>query len=133
MRERVAACCLVFPLLGAQPPGPVGDLRNQARDVLHRVENQELALSDARVEVERLRRALIELGERHGWTPTRRALEISIRRPDRILNINFDDCPLFYEEELVDLCPLDLGQSEIWGNQVIRCEFLCAPSERSRP
>ncbi len=123
MSLRVAGLVALFALQG----DPIAELRREAREILRRVERQELELPAARVEVERLRRTLVRLGEEGGWEPSRRALEMSIRRPDRVENINFDDCPLFFEEELVELCPLDLGRSEIWGNQVIRCEFLCAP------
>ncbi len=129
MRLPVTAC-LLFPLIGGPPEDPVAELRTRAREILTRVERQALELPEARVEVEQLRRTLVAVGERDGWTPTRRTLEMAIARPDRMMNVNFDDCPLFYEEELVALCPLDAGQSEIWGNQVIVCEFLCAPRQR---
>ncbi len=131
MRAGRAACLPLLAFLLAGQQDPIADLRSRAQDILGRVERQELELPEARKEVEELRRSLIEIGKRDGWTPTRRALEMPISRPDRMARLNFDDCPLFYEEELVELCPLDLGRSEIWGNRVIVCDFLCAPPRSS--
>ncbi len=113
--------------VSAAQAGTISQLRDQARDILERVESQDIALTEARTEVEHLRRRLIEIGKQQGWAPTRRALEMPVRRPEQLASLDFDDCPLFFEEELVELCPLDLGRSEIWGDQMVVCGFLCAP------
>ena len=111
----------------------VEELRERAREILAKVQALDLSLREARVLVERLRRDLKAVGEAEGWTPVARRLEIPLARPDASgLRIE-EECPLFYEEELVQLCPLDLSRSEIWGSQVLVCGFACAPEPSGRP
>ena len=120
---------------GASPPAadqqdaplPVGALRERARAILSEVQEQGLALSEARRRVELLLRDLEALGEAEGWSPLRRRLEITIARPEEIGPALAETCPLFFEEELVRLCPLDQARSEIWGSRVLVCAFACAP------
>lgn len=117
----------------AQPPrsaagsAAVEALRGRAREILDEVQALTLSLTEARIRVERLLRDLEAVGEAEGWAPVRRQLEVTIARPETVgLQIE-EECPLFYEEELVQLCPLDQSRSEIWGNQVLVCGFACAP------
>ena len=110
----------------------VAELRREARAILREVEDHALPLTAARVRVERLLTALKGLGEAEGWAPIARRLELTIARPDDLDVRLEEECPLFYEEELVELCPLDASRSEIWGNQVLVCAFLCVPPDRER-
>ena len=112
-----------------QPPpaAAVEELRDRARTILAEVQALTLPLAEARVLVERLLRDLHATGEEEGWTPTRRRLEIHLPGTDRFGFRIEEECPLFYEEELIQLCPLDLSRSEIWGSQVLVCGFACAP------
>lgn len=119
------------------PPGPqtepdaellsVDELRERARDILAGVQEREVPLSTARRQIEQLLRDLKVLGEQEGWTPVNRRLEMTIARPEDLRPTVTEECPLFFEEELIQLCPLDQSRSEIWGNQVLVCEFACAP------
>lgn len=114
------------PEPGAEPPS-VEELRDRAREILVGVHEREVPLAEARRQVERLLRDLKDLGDAEGWIPENRRLEVTIARPEDLGPTITEDCPLFFEEELIRLCPLDQSRSEIWGNQVLVCEFACAP------
>jgi len=129
-----------FPTgLAAQDPSAapesLGDLRDEARSIVREIQDLELGLSEARSRVERLLRDLTALSRAEGWTPVFQRLEVTIARPGENENQTFEECPLFFEEELTRLCPLDQGRSEIWGSQVLVCVFACAPAlpERDFP
>lgn len=111
----------------ASAPASVGELRERARDILAGVQEREVPLSVARRQIEQLLRDLKAVGEAEGWTPVNRRLEMTIARPEDLRPTLTEECPLFFEEELIQLCPLDQSRSEIWGNQVLVCEFACAP------
>ncbi len=114
--------------VAAQNPGAsLEGLRERARAILQRIHDRELSADDARPLVERLRLDLVALGEAQGWEPTARRLELTISNPGEIGPELAEACPLFFEEELVQFCPLDPGRSEIWGDQIIVCGFICAP------
>ena len=108
-------------------PMSVAELRERARDILAGVQEREVPLSTARRQIEQLLRDLKAVGEAEGWTPVHRRLEMTIARPEDLRPTLTEECPLFFEEELIRLCPLDQSRSEIWGNQVLVCEFACAP------
>lgn len=111
----------------ASAPASVSELRERARDILAGVQEREVPLSTARRQIEQLLRDLKAVGEAEGWTPVNRRLEMTIARPEDLRPTLTEECPLFFEEELIQLCPLDQSRSEIWGNQVLVCEFACAP------
>ena len=123
--------------MGGPPPGSqtgpdtelgsVGELRDRAREILAGVQEREVPLAEARRQVEQLLRDLKAVGEAEGWSPVNRRLEMTIARPEDLRPTVTEECPLFFEEELIQLCPLDQSRSEIWGNQVLVCEFACAP------
>lgn len=117
-----------------RPAGPdsVDELRAVGLGILESLRESAASLEEARAGVERLRRALVALGEAEGWTPERRRLELSIARPDDPAAAPIEDCPLFLEEDLVRLCPLDQSRSELWSDQVVVCVYACAP-ESSPP
>lgn len=129
-----------LPLGAAQSPPPdrpagpdsVDGLRAVGLGILESLRESAASLEEARAGVERLRRALVALGEAEGWTPERRRLELSIARPDDPAAAPIEDCPLFLEEDLVRLCPLDQSRSELWSDQVVVCVYACAP-ESSPP
>ncbi len=111
----------------AAPPATIDELRERARDILAGVQEREVPLPTARRQIEQLLRDLKAVGEAEGWTPVNRRLEMTIARPEDLRPTLTEECPLFFEEELIQLCPLDQSRSEIWGNQVLVCEFACAP------
>lgn len=111
----------------APAPVSVDDLRERAREILAGVQEREVPLSVARRQIEALLRDLKAVGEAEGWTPVNRRLEMTIARPEDLRPTLTEECPLFFEEELTQLCPLDQSRSEIWGNQVLVCGFACAP------
>ena len=123
--------------MGGLPPGPqtepdaeprsIGELRDRAREILAGVQEREVPLAEARRQIEQLLRDLKAVGEAEGWSPVNRRLEMTIARPEDLRPTVTEECPLFFEEELIQLCPLDQSRSEIWGNQVLVCEFACAP------
>lgn len=111
----------------ASAPASISELRERARDILSGVQEREVPLPTARRQIEQLLRDLKAVGEAEGWTPVNRRLEMTIARPEDLRPTLTEECPLFFEEELIQLCPLDQSRSEIWGNQVLVCEFACAP------
>ena len=111
----------------AAAPTTISELRERARDILAGVQEREVPLSTARRQIEQLLQDLKAVGEAEGWTPENRRLEMTIARPEDLRPTLTEECPLFFEEELIQLCPLDQSRSEIWGNQVLVCEFACAP------
>ncbi len=111
----------------AAAPTTISELRERARDILAGVQEGEVPLSTARRQIEQLLQDLKAVGEAEGWTPENRRLEMTIARPEDLRPTLTEECPLFLEEELIQLCPLDQSRSEIWGNQVLVCEFACAP------
>ena len=123
--------------MGGLLPGPqtepgaelrsIGELRDRAREILAGVQEREVPLAEARRQVEQLLRDLKAVGAAEGWTPANRRLEMTIARPEDLRPTVTEECPLFFEEELIQLCPLDQSRSEIWGSQVLVCEFACAP------
>lgn len=142
LRVLAAACLgsafvLFSPgLSAAGQPAPaalasVDELRERAREILAGVQEREVPLSVARRQIEQLLRELKAVGEAEGWTPVNRRLEMTIARPEDLRPTLTEECPLFFEEELIQLCPLDQSRSEIWGNQVLVCEFACAPEADS--
>ncbi len=126
----LASMAGVPPAPQAEPsaePLSVGELRDRAREILAGVQEREVPLSVARRQIEQLLRDLKAVAEAEGWTPVNRRLEMTIARPEDLRPTLTEECPLFFEEELTQLCPLDQSRSEIWGNQVLVCEFACAP------
>ena len=105
----------------------IASLRADGLDILEALRERRIDLGEARGRVERLRRALADLAERDGWTPDRRRLELPIARPDDRSAAPIEGCPLFLEEDLVRLCPVDPSRSELWSDQVVVCEYACAP------
>lgn len=102
-------------------------LRAEGLGLLESLREGAIGLPEARAGVERLRRSLVALGEAGGWTPAPRRLELSIARPGEAAAAPVEDCPLFLEEDLVRLCPLDQSRSELWGDRVVVCQYACAP------
>ena len=126
----LASMAGVPPAPQAEPsaePLSVEELRDRAREILAGVQEREVPLSVARRQIEQLLRDLKAVAEAEGWTPVNRRLEMTIARPEDLRPTLTEECPLFFEEELTQLCPLDQSRSEIWGNQVLVCEFACAP------
>lgn len=111
----------------ARQEASVASLRADGLDILEALRERRIGLGEARSRVERLRRALADLAEREGWTPARRRLELPIARPGDRSAAPIEDCPLFLEEDLVRLCPVDPSRSELWSDQVVVCEYACAP------
>ena len=121
--------CGAAAALAQTPQASLEALRDRARTILQRIHDRELSAGEARPLVERLRQDLVALGEAQGWQPTARRLEITITEPGEIGPQLAEACPLFFEEELVRFCPLDPSRSAIWGDQVVVCEFVCAPGD----
>ena len=115
------------PRSEASAPGSIDGLRAEGLGLLESLREGVIGLPEARAGVERLRRSLVELGEASGWTPSPRRLELSIARPGEAAAAPVEDCPLFLEENLVQLCPLDQSRSELWSDRVVVCQYACAP------
>ena len=102
------------------------DIQKRAEDILKKNEILELTMAEARKKVQQILKDLKSWAESHDVELSTR--ERTFANPavpeDEILST--DACALFFEDN--ELCPLDLAHSEVWGQEVIRCRYLCAVS-----
>jgi hypothetical protein len=103
------------------------ELQTRAREIVRKNQEGEITTSEARRQVQLLLKDLKKWSEREGVDlETRtRIFNTPATAPDEVLTV--DRCALFYEEDLEDLCPLDVSRSEIWGAVVLFCRYVCAP------
>jgi hypothetical protein len=116
---------LLLSLAVAQPE----ELETRAREIVRKNQEGEITISEARRQVQLL------LKDLKAWSKsapaeleTRTAVFASpATAPGEVLTV--DRCPLFHEENLKRLCPLDVSRSEVWGASVVFCRYECAPAK----
>jgi hypothetical protein len=141
-----APACALLGLLGLSIPSqqhasdetPTGrdelqELQHRGEDILAQNQKNEITTFEARRKVQLLLKDLEKWGAKHEVELSRRTRTFSSPAvaPDEVLTA--DRCPLFYEEKLERLCPLDFSRSEVWGASVVFCRYLCAPDARAEP
>jgi hypothetical protein len=122
---RVSILLLTLSLPVAQPE----ELEMRAREIVRRNQEAEITITEARRQVQLL------LKDLKAWSKsadvgleTRTAVFASpATAPGEVLTV--DRCPLFHEESLKRLCPLDVSHSEVWGASVVFCRYECAPAK----
>jgi len=103
----------------------LSELRDEARTILEDRQALEITTSEARRKVQLLLNEFRAWADRHDVELQSRVRQY--RSPEAELDemLTADRCPLFFEEELNELCPLDLGRSEVWGGKVVHCRYDC--------
>lgn len=121
---------LVCTLQGARAT-ELAELRGRAAVIFEQEDAQEITTEQARRKVQLL------LNDFEAWADAH-AVELELRSrvyassPDHVDNVDGDDdamtvnrCPLFYEDDVDELCLIALKRSEVWGASVVFCRYLC--------
>jgi hypothetical protein len=106
------------------------ELQERAARIVRDSQQNEITTSEARRRVELLLRDLRRWGQESGVELSRRTRTFSTPAVSPGEALTADRCPLFFEEDLERLCPLDFSRSEVWGAIVVFCRYLCAPEPR---
>jgi hypothetical protein len=115
---------LLAALAGASPQA---ELQDRAREIVRKREDNQITTSEARRRVQLLLKDLKKWAEEEGAELQLRTRVFSTPATGRDEVLSVDRCALFYEEDLDQLCPLDVSRSELWGGAVIFCRYVCAP------
>lgn len=102
-------------------------LQERAEEILRKNQASEITTSEARRQVQLLLKDLKTWSTARGASLTRRTRTFSTPSTGRGEVLTADRCPLFFEEDLSRLCPLDMSRSEVWGAIVVFCRYYCAP------
>ena len=123
---------LLFSVLLAQEASDAARaaLQERAEKIVRQNQENEITIVEARRQVELLLRDLKKWSGEAKVELVRRTRTFSApaRAPGEALTA--DRCPLFFEEDLERLCPLDFSRSEVWGASVVFCRYLCTPETR---
>jgi hypothetical protein len=113
----------------AAPQAERSALQQRAEKIVRQNQENEITTSEARRRVELLLRDLKKWAEDASIQLVRRTRTFSAPAtgPGEVLTA--DRCPLFFEEDLERLCPLDFSRSEVWGASVVFCRYLCTPEK----
>ncbi len=101
-------------------------LRDRAEAIIDETQSLEINLREARRKVQLLLKDLEAWAEDNDVELTERTRTYGEPAKDMDEPLTADRCPLFFEEELEELCPLDLARSEVWGGEVVFCRYRCA-------
>lgn len=116
---------LVLVLLQTVQADELTELRDRAEAIIEDSSSLEIDMAEARRKVQLLLKDLEKWGETYDYELETRARTYST--PAKEINeiLSVDRCPLFFEKDLDELCPLDMARSEVWGGQVVFCRNLC--------
>lgn len=104
---------------------PIEVLRDRAEKIIEQNQSLEIDTVTARRRVQLLLKDMKSWAEENDVELETRTK--TYRSPAKKLDepLTADRCPLFFEENLEDLCPLDLAHSEVWGIDAVFCRYLC--------
>lgn len=105
--------------------GELRTLRERAERILEQNQSLEITTSEARRQVQVLLRDMRGWAEEHDVTLREESRTIRSPTTRERKPLTADECPFFFEEELNELCPLDLEHSEVWGAEVLHCRYVC--------
>jgi hypothetical protein len=112
--------------LGAVQPEA---LEMRAREIVRKNQDGEITFSEARRQVQLLVKELKAWSKEEGVALQTRTTIFAAPATGPGEPLTVDRCPLFHEEDLKRLCPLDVSRSEVWGAAVVFCRFECAPAK----
>jgi hypothetical protein len=104
-----------------------GRLQERAEEILRKNQASEITTGEARRRVQLLLKDLKTWSAARGDSLIRRTRTFSTPATGRGEVLTAHRCPLFFEEDLSRLCPLDMSRSEVWGATVVFCRYYCAP------
>lgn len=115
----------VFGTAWLDSAAELSTLRTRAREILDARQSLELTPSEARRKVQLLLKDFQTWATSHDVELQTRTREYRTPEAGHDETLTADRCPLFFEEELDELCPLDLGRSEVWGAKLVYCRYYC--------
>lgn len=120
----LATVVLVWILQGGGA-AELSELRGRAATIVEQEDAREITTEQARRKVQLLLEDFEAWAEAHD-------VELELRsRAHTSPTDNVDDsmavdrCELFYEDDVDELCLIDLKRSEVWGASVLFCRYLC--------
>ncbi len=117
---------MALVLLQSEQVEELSILRERAAAIIEDSQSLEIDMVEARRKVQLLLKDLKLWGEEHDFELEARTRTYGMPAKERGEPLTADRCPLFFEKDLEDLCPLDLAHSEVWGGEVVFCRYLCA-------
>ena len=101
------------------------ELRGRAATIIEQEDARDITTEQARRKVQLL------LKDFEAWAEARdvdlelrsRSYSSSSESVDDAMTVN--RCPLFYEDDVDELCLIDLKRSEVWSTSVLFCRYLC--------
>ena len=119
---------LVLVLLQTGQADELSKLRERAEAIIEDSSSLEIDMVEARRKVQLLLKDLKRWSETYDYELQARTRTYSnpAKQIDELLTA--DRCPLFFEKDLEELCPLDMARSEVWGGKVVFCRYLCPNS-----
>ena len=103
----------------------LSSLRQRAKSIITQNESLEITIEQARRKVQLLLRDMKTWARQNNVTLQTQTRTYKNPPTHRTEPLTADRCPLFFKEELQELCPLDLARSEVWGGQVVFCRYYC--------
>lgn len=113
---------------GAQPESRekrVEQFYDRARTIIEKNQNLEWELDEARRRVNGLYKDLKSWSQTNNEPLTPRAKTYNYNSTEHSEPASTELCPLFFAEELDELCPLDETRSEVWGARMVFCRYEC--------
>ena len=103
----------------------LAELYDKAESIIEKSQSLEITMEQARRNVQLLLRDMQAWAESFDVELSRETRTYSSPLKQNGKPLTADRCPLFFEEELHKLCPLDLARSEVWGGEVAFCRYYC--------
>ena len=119
---------LALVLLQTKQADELSELRERAETIIEDSASLEIDMVEARRKVQLLLKDLKKWGETYEVELEARARTYASPAKQFKELLTADRCPLFFEKELEELCPLDMARSEVWGGEVVFCRYLCPNS-----
>ena len=120
----LATIALVWTLQGADAP-ELSELRGRARTIAEQEGAREITTEQARRNVQLLLKDFEAWAEAHDVELEIRSRVYTSSQDDIDDSMAVDRCELFYEDDVDELCLIDLKRSEVWGASVLFCRYLC--------
>ena len=119
---------LALVLMQTAQADELSELHERAEAIIEDRSSLEIDMAEARRKAQLLLKDLEKWAETYDYELQTRAR--TYNTPAKEINeiLSVDRCPLFFEKDLDELCPLDMARSEVWGGKVVFCRYLCPNS-----
>ena len=106
----------------------LSELRGRAATIIEQEDARDITTEQARRKVQLLLKDFEAWAEAHDVELELRSRAYS-SSPNNVDNVDdamtVNRCPLFYEDDVDELCLIDLKRSEVWSTSVLFCRYLC--------